>query len=290
MKLHEIPIVTIGPGSQPEESDGAKLEYLEMPRDMTTYAPPPSEVLEGLRSFAGAWAAMQWLQSALAAASTSAPQLADLSALSDEDRRHVNELLGEGEVSVHCADRALQARIQESILAGVWRTLLLDAEGHVTRDLLEVGAIPYLVRATVPGRVIEPSELTATAAPAGVINAPSILAELAARAETYRPGTAAHDINLTLLPMSEADLAFLDEALGRGTVEILSRSYGHCQMTSTAVRNVWWIRYYNSMGTLILNSIEVADAPLVACAAPEDLADSARRLADLLALPSARTH
>jgi hydrogenase-1 operon protein HyaF len=65
-------------------------------------------------------------------------------------------------------------------------------------------------------------------------------------------------------------------------VAILSRGYGDCRITSTAVPHIWWVRYHNSMGTLILNTLEVTDVPQVACAAPEDLKDSASRLGELL--------
>jgi hydrogenase-1 operon protein HyaF len=92
-----------------------------------------------------------------------------------------------------------------------------------------------------------------------------------------------HSVNLSLLPLSEAELEFLDERLGRGTVDILSRSYGKCQIISTRSRDVWWVRYYNSMGILILNSLEVADVPVVVHAAAEDLRDSAQRLDEILA-------
>jgi hydrogenase-1 operon protein HyaF len=36
------------------------------------------------------------------------------------------------------------------------------------------------------------------------------------------------------------------------------------------------------MDTVILNSVEVTDMPDVACAAPEDLGDSAERVAEVL--------
>ena len=36
MKLGDIPVVMIGPGSQPQEEDGAQLEYISMPSDMAT--------------------------------------------------------------------------------------------------------------------------------------------------------------------------------------------------------------------------------------------------------------
>ena len=90
-------------------------------------------------------------------------------------------------------------------------------------------------------------------------------------------------MNLSLLPLSESDIAFLEERLGRGPVEILSRGYGNCQVFSTRTPGVWWVRYFNSMGTLILNSLEVTAVPEVVAAADEDLRDSARRLREILA-------
>ena len=53
-------------------------------------------------------------------------------------------------------------------------------------------------------------------------------------------------------------------------------------ISSTALPNVWWVRFTNSVGTLILNTIEIVDVPGVVRAAPEDIADSKRRLADIL--------
>jgi hydrogenase-1 operon protein HyaF len=42
------------------------------------------------------------------------------------------------------------------------------------------------------------------------------------------------------------------------------------------------VQYFNSMQTLILNTLEVVDVPEVAMAAAEDLADSRQRLRELL--------
>jgi hydrogenase-1 operon protein HyaF len=66
-------------------------------------------------------------------------------------------------------------------------------------------------------------------------------------------------------------------------VDTLSRAYGKCQVTATAVPNLWWVRFYNSMGTPILTTLEVTAVPALLCAAPEDLADSAARLDAILA-------
>ena len=48
------------------------------------------------------------------------------------------------------------------------------------------------------------------------------------------------------------------------------------------VRDVWRVQYFNSMQTLILDTLEVVDVPEVALAAPEDLADSKERLGELV--------
>ena len=96
------------------------------------------------------------------------------------------------------------------------------------------------------------------------------------------PGSEPHVINLTLLPVSDDDMQFLTESLGGGPVVILSRGYGNCRITSTSTRYTWWVQYFNSQDTLILNSIEISEVPEVACAAREDIQDSASRLAEIL--------
>jgi hydrogenase-1 operon protein HyaF len=89
-------------------------------------------------------------------------------------------------------------------------------------------------------------------------------------------------INLSLLPVSDADLDTLYGWLGHREVSILSRGYGNCRVTSTRLKNVWWVQYFNSMDALILNSIEVTAMPDVVPASAEDFADSLQRLRDYL--------
>lgn len=89
-------------------------------------------------------------------------------------------------------------------------------------------------------------------------------------------------INLTLLPQTEADLACLEERLGLGPVSILSRGYGNCRITATAIRDLWWVQYFNSDDRLILNTLELTEMPAAALAAQEDIDDSAKRLAEIL--------
>ena len=75
----------------------------------------------------------------------------------------------------------------------------------------------------------------------------------------------------------------LEQALPVGAVAVMSRGFGNCRITSTAARHVWRVQYFNNMQTLILNTIEVVDVPEVAIAAPDDLADTRERLAELVA-------
>jgi len=115
-----------------------------------------------------------------------------------------------------------------------------------------------------------------------LMNAPAIATELADKLASYQPGAQAHVVNLSLLPLTEEDLAYLDRRLGQGTVTILSRGYGNCRISSTAVKNAWRVRYFNSREVVILDTVEVVDVPAVACAAKEDLEDSAQRLGEIL--------
>ena len=115
-----------------------------------------------------------------------------------------------------------------------------------------------------------------------LMNAPAIATELADRLASCRPESEAHAVNLSLLPLTEEDQAYLDQRLGQGPVAILSRGYGNCRISSTAVKNAWRVRYFNSREVVILDTIEVVNIPAVACAAKEDLEDSAQRLGEIL--------
>ena len=281
MNIRDIPVRVLGPGSQSDGADGERLEYLSMPSDMSKYTPPLMPDPGAVRDLDGAREAMIWLQQALAEHRPDGkPLLANLNALSDDCRSLVNQILGEGEVSV-TRQGEVTARTQESVLAGVWRTLYFDADDKVICDLLEVASVPHVV--DFGAEDSQTIDTRSEGVDDELANALPILIEIEARCESYGPDVLPYSINLSLLPLSEAELEFLDQRLGRGPVDILSRAYGRCQIISTLTRNVWWVRYYNSMGVLILNSIEIADVPEVVAAAPEDLKDSASRLNEILA-------
>jgi hydrogenase-1 operon protein HyaF len=280
MNIRDIPVRVVGPGSQPG-SEAEAPAYIDMPRDMTRYNAPLMPDPNAVEDLLGAREAMTWLRSALADYKVDDENpTANLNALDDANKELINQILGEGENCVSYSG-SLSASVQESVLAGVWRSLYYDGEDKVAFDMIEVGAVPQLVSA--PFDNTRPVDFSEDADSADVPNAMPILVELADRSAMYDVNGSKHSINLTLLPLSLSELEYLDARLGRGPVDILSRAYGKCQVISTLAPNVWWIRYYNSMGTLILNSLEITAVPDVVAAAPEDLADSTDRLSEILA-------
>lgn len=281
MDIKKIPVSLIGPGSQPVSEDGPGLSYIDMPSDMATFEAPSIPEPDVVKGMVGAREAMLWLRQALADYEPgSEPKLANLTALDAENRELVNQILGEGEVSINY-NGAIRTRSQESVLAGIWRTLYFNDDDKVCYDILEVADVPHTVR--LPDGRNRPINADRKVVPAELNNALAILVELQAQYAAFVAEGAPHTINLTLLPLSTEELAFIDERLGRGPVDTLSRAYGKCQVSSTLTPNVWWVRFFSSMGTLILNTIEIADVPEAIRAAAEDLADSAKRLDDILA-------
>ncbi len=271
-----IPVVALGPGSQ---ADDEPMGFIPMPKDMSTYQPPPLPEPEALAAHAGALSA---LQAALAAlrrrAAGAATEPIDITALPDADRALVNQVLGEGEVAARVQGaHGLQA--QESVFAGLWRVLHLR-DGAVVRDTLEAAAVPQGVidAASADGRAPEPIGPL----PAGLMNAPSIYEELCDQQQRWQPGAPAHVLNLTLLPLTPDDSLWLQGRLGEGRVVILSRGYGNCRIVDTQLPRTWRVTYFNAQDMIILDTLEVGSVPEVACAAPQDLEDSAERLAEVL--------
>jgi hydrogenase-1 operon protein HyaF len=284
-KPFPIPVVAdLGPGSYSEDET---LDYLSMPQGMATYNTPALPEPEDIAQHAGAVEVLHGVLAALRqVAEGAAPKTetarVTLAGLVAQDLTLINQVLGEGEVSAQVLAQhgtaALQ--IQESVFAGVWRVIESYPDGSV-RDWIEVGAVPEALRQTAK-RDGSQASTPALPLPPDVMNVPSVLVELEDQRRTWQPGQIAHVVNLSLLPLTHMDIAHLDHQLGTGQVLILSRGYGNCRITNCCVPHTWRVVYYNSQDTVILNSVEVTDMPEVACAAPEDLCDSAQRLHEVL--------
>ena len=163
-------------------------------------------------------------------------------------------------------------------MAGLWRVRFTDASGKLVADYLEVSSLPEIARRAALNncRPLTPGE-----APAGAMNVMPLLTEIASRAAKHEPGDPTHTITFSLLPMAPADMSHLQQRLGPGAVRLVSKGYGSCRILSTATKNVWSVQFFNAMGEIILDTLEIGDAPAAACAAEEDFRDSARRLREI---------
>ena len=270
------------PGNEPEN------DFMRMPNNMSTYVAPQVPEPEDAQALVAALERAENLLAALAQYRVGEPsRMISLDDLDTENRRFFDQLLGEGEVSVrYHSDPA--ARIQESVLAGVWRAQQFNTANakadQLISNTIEVADMPALVRKNTFAHARENVSLQDLDIPDTVCNAPPLLAEIHGKLTKWLPGMTPHVINLSLLPHTGEDLDFLSRALGIGPTLILSRGYGNCRISSTNTRNVWWVQYYNSQDVLILNTLEISDVPEVACAAVEDLQESRQRLEEILAM------
>jgi hydrogenase-1 operon protein HyaF len=273
-----IPVVAFGPGSQPVDE---VLDTLGLPSDMATFRMPINDSAAPASVYRAALDVLRELLSGMEAVpyGRQPPFRRSCLELNDAVLREANEMLGQGEVAVLAPAHGLTA--QETAFTGIWR---VRGPGI---DLVEASAFPDMLRELVLAR--RKPIVGTDAPPAGLMNAPALLAEVRDLSARYRVGAEATVINLSLLPVTPEDLSFLDEMLGRTGFSILSRGFGNCRITATAYPHVWWVQYFNSMEKLILNSIEVVDLPIVALAAEEDYGDSRQRLAEWIdSLASAR--
>ncbi len=271
-----MPPTGFGPGSQPLDQGDDALEYMPLPQDMRTYSPSIPEVEQlGDVDLTPAFDLLdQIARAATRVAGDGGSAKFDLSTLDDKNRALITETMGSGEVAAKV--RAIPAiAVQESVFAGIW--ILQSALG----DQIEVAAIPSCVAEDPFASTRSGQGEDALRAP-GVANAPSLFVELVEKSGQFDPDAPLHVVNLSLLPHTEQDLIALDEALGEGAVTILSRGYGNCRITATALPHVWRVQFFNSQDVLILDTFEVTTIPEVACAAPEDLADSGSRLVNVL--------
>jgi hydrogenase-1 operon protein HyaF len=218
--------------------------------------------------------------SALETQAEQAPgRLFDLTDFSADEILLIEQVIGEGEVAgVVTLPDGVGAQIQESVMAGLWRVRFTDPAGKLFADYLEVSSLPEIARRAAlancqPLDVGEP--------PVGAMNVMPLLAEIAGRAEAHQPGDATHTVTFSLLPMAPADMSHLQACLGPGAVRLVSKGYGSCRILSTATKNVWSVQFFNAMDEIVLDTLEIGDAPGAACAAAEDFRDSALRLREM---------
>jgi hydrogenase-1 operon protein HyaF len=280
MSEFPLPVRAIGPGSQPTADDD--LRFLGLPREVDVFRMPAlparaegAALVEARDELA---AFLRDFESWDPATGRPGPRR-ELTSLSAAALAIANQMLGEGEVSIRI-DGARTFRIQESVFTGVWRVCETACDATLVGDWLEVAPLPRVV--VDAARAAASPALAPVAFLPGAMNSPALVSEIRAQMHSRRPDGRAHVVNLTLFPLTPDDHRVLAAALPVGPVALLSRGFGNCRITSTLARDVWRVQYFNSMSTLILDTIEVVEAPEPALAAVEDLVDSRARLAELV--------
>jgi hydrogenase-1 operon protein HyaF len=277
MKPFPIPVRMLGPGSQPAEEEA--LQVLQMDREVQTFSMPDIPARADDAHMAAARDLLAGFHDRLCAwRGGDGPEL-DMTNVAPGPLGMANQMLGEGEVAIRIRGPR-EVHIQETIFAGLWRVQEHDETGRVVRDRLVACPIPGVVPQAA--REAASPRLRQVTVPAGAMNSPALLREIQEQVATRRDDAPAHVVNLTLLPLTPDDHRVLEEAMAPGPVAIMSRGFGSCRVSSTSARDVWRVQYFNSMQTLILNTLEVVDIPEVALAAPDDLADSRERLGELV--------
>jgi hydrogenase-1 operon protein HyaF len=264
-----------------ESGEGAdQLRLIGMPTGLVRAARPaiaPDQLTPGAR------AALSDALAALHRQATAAegPTRIDFAGLDENDKAAIADILGEGDVWAKVGSADAFFRVVESVLAGVWRLEATAADGSTT-EWIEVGAVPQPIltaAAQLPrATLVVPGQL-----PQGAMNVRPILAELVERSAAWVPGEENHVINFTLLPLTEVDSDVLTAVLGQIPLVVRSGGYGSSRVFATGLRHVWAVQYINSMGNVILDTLEVGGVPVAVLAAREDFEDSAERLAEIMA-------
>jgi hydrogenase-1 operon protein HyaF len=200
--------------------------------------------------------------------------------LSPPERDALFDALGDGEETALIATEKGLVQASEAIFTGVW---IVRSDGADDDAHLEIADVPGLAREMALATPLTHLPLETIVPPDGTMNVMGVLAEVRHLAQTWKAGDANHVINFTLLPMTEADADFLAAILGQGAVRFSSGGYGSARVIATALRRVWAVQYVNSMGVIILDTLEIGDVPDAARACPEDFEDSARRIDTMLA-------
>jgi hydrogenase-1 operon protein HyaF len=85
-------------------------------------------------------------------------------------------------------------------------------------------------------------------------------------------------IDLRSLPLTEADLAELEELMGRGEVSANLEVIGLTEIWETAYAGAWWIRHMGSGGKVASEQIAITPSPEILGSQAQDIAAAAERI------------
>ncbi|MBW8306510.1 MAG: hydrogenase expression/formation protein [Thiobacillus sp.] len=120
----------------------------------------------------------------------------------------------------------------------------------------------------IPIHVIHPS----SGEPGLSGNAPPLLREVAEQVKHLLESGEPSAIDLSALPLTPADLDWLQEKLGAGEIAVTLQARGESTLNETACPGVWWVTHRNEQGAVTSQFIEVAFVPELVKAHPQDVA------------------
>jgi len=103
-------------------------------------------------------------------------------------------------------------------------------------------------------------------------NAPPLLRELAEQVKRLLATGESSAIDLSALPLTPADLDWLQEKLGTGEIRVTLQANGESRLNETACPGIWWVTHHNEQGAVTSQFIEVAFVPELVKAHPADVA------------------
>jgi len=110
----------------------------------------------------------------------------------------------------------------------------------------------------------------------------SVIAEIGRMLEALSESGQAGSIDLRSLPLSDADRAQLEEALGRGEVRAELELAGNSEVWETRYPGVWWIRHRGAGDKIATEEISVCAIPEILITHPVDIKAAASRLREEL--------
>lgn len=132
------------------------------------------------------------------------------------------------------------------------------------------------------------TELTGSAQPcsgsvdAGFNNTRPLISEIHDALAVFCRSGQQRVIDLAAIPFGPGDEARLFEALGQGEVTALLDSLGESRISETGFAGVWRVEHFNPQGERVAHQIEITDVPAILRSQPQEMAESAERLAQLL--------
>lgn len=113
-------------------------------------------------------------------------------------------------------------------------------------------------------------------------SAPAVLREIASLLELLVRTGDGGSIDLSSLPLTQADRRWLLGRLGKGEVEISLAIGGRSRIVETGYPGVWWVEHHNEQDALTGEFIEVSYAPELVYAHPDDAENGLESLKTLL--------